>query len=391
MQITYTSPIRAHHFSYAAALERAGALRAFVTGAFRGSKRAQMPALGARLIRRDFVQTVHLATIMAQGPDSLANWLGRVANRRLDAASYKPASESDVFLHYRTSGYHTTKKLHAEGRATLCVMEEVNSHVDCCQELMKQEYEKLGLGTYRGTFQDHDLRLRAYEEVDRILCPSSFVKRSFLERGFPEERLLMVNFGFTHRPHREGVSSASKPPGVFRLLYVGQLNFRKGLRYAVEAFRLLRHPRKELVIVGPQTKVTGLEGVKIPSEVKFAGVLKGEELEAAYASASAFVLPTVEEGLALVLGEAMVAGLPVITTMNSGGDDLITDGVEGLLVPAADSEGLLEAMQKLADSPELCEQMGQAALAKSRQLGDWDAAAGRLVAALDASARDKRE
>jgi glycosyltransferase involved in cell wall biosynthesis len=308
--------------------------------------------------------------------------LGRAANRSLDAASYFPASESEVFLHYRTSGYHTTKRLHAEGRPTLCVMEEVNSHVDCCHQLMKQEYEKLGLGTYRGKFQDHDLRLRAYEEVDRILCPSSFVKRSFLEKGFPEERLLLVNFGFTHPSPCPETTSVSKPKDTFRLLYVGQLNFRKGLRYAVEAFRLLRHPRKELVIVGPQTKVTGLEGARIPAEVKFAGVLKGAELDTAYASASAFVLPTVEEGLALVLGEAMVAGLPVITTTNSGGDDLLTDGVEGLLVPAADSGALLEAMQKLADSPELCERMGHAALAKSESLGDWDAAAQRLVTAL---------
>ena len=384
VKITYTSPIRAHHFSYAQALERAEALGAFVTGAFRGSKRAQMPELGNRLIRRDLIQTAHLASIMAQAPDGLSNWLGRMANRRLDQASYRLARQSDVFLHYRTSGYFTTKRLHQEGSSTLCVMEEVNTHVDRCHELMKEEYEKLELGPYRGKFQDHDLRLRAYEEVDLILCPSSFVRRSFLEKGFPAERLLMVNFGFTHRPTGNTRPAAAKDPGIFRMLYVGQLNFRKGLRYALEAFRRLQHPRKEFVIVGPRTKVTGLENVSLPVGVTFAGVLKGTDLEKAYASATVFVLPTLEEGLSLVLGEAMVAALPVVTTTHSGGDDLIQNGIEGFVVAPAEPDQMLEALQKLADSPELCERMGRAALARSCELGDWDATAGKLVTALSA-------
>jgi glycosyltransferase involved in cell wall biosynthesis len=144
----------------------------------------------------------------------------------------------------------------------------------------------------------------------------------------------------------------------------------------------LKHPNKEFLLVGPATKVTGLEGVSLPEGVRFAGILKGAELEAAYASSSVFVLPTIEEGLALVQGEAMAAGLPLITTTHSGGEDLITDGREGFIVPPADSDALLAALQKLADSGDLCDAMAEAARAKAKLLGGWDVAAAKLVDAL---------
>ena len=86
----------------------------------------------------------------------------------------------------------------------------------------------------------------------------------------------------------------------------------------------------------------------IPEGSRFAGVLKGGELARAYAQASVLVLPTLEEGLALVLGEALSHGTPVIATINSGGSDLFMDGVEGFLTPIRDPQALSERMQRLA-------------------------------------------
>ncbi len=386
MKITYTSTNIAWHYRYAREFERLGCLKAFVTGASRWSPRADLPEIGSRIVRRDFFQNLYLAALRFKAPDVLSNRLAAFSNASIDRAAFGPAEESDVFLYYRTTGYHTTCRLHAAAKPVLCVMEEVNSHVDTCHALMKQEYERLGQGVYRPAFPDHEMRLRAYDEADCILCPSSFVKRSFLQRGFGEERLLMVNFGFTFP---EGSHQRKKDDGIFRLLYVGQLHFRKGLRYAMEAFRQLKHPKKEFWLVGPSTKVTGLEGMSLPEGVRFAGILKGEALENAYASASAFVLPTLEEGLALVQGEAMAAGLPLVTTTHSGGDDLIANGVEGFIVPPCDTEALVDAIQALADDRDLRERMGHAARLKARQLGGWDVAAKKLVDALQ-NARNAR-
>lgn len=379
MKITYTSAVRGWHHRYAAEFHKCGCLHAFVTGASRLGHEADFSDLGFKLRRHDLIQTLHLAAYRYKLPHAITLGLGRAANRQLDKASLEPASESDLFLYYRTTGTTSAETLHRRGLPTVCVLEEVNSHFEQCHGLMKEEFERLNLGSYPENEKDRELRLRAYDSADYILCPSNFVKRSFMQRGFAEDRVIMVNFGFTFPKRERQTAARAADKEAFRLLYVGQIHFRKGLRYALEAFAQLKHPNKEFVIVGPMTKFSGLQGVTIPEGVRFLGTLKGEELDQAYASATAFVLPTIEEGLALVLGEAMGAGLPLITTTHSGGDDLVTHGVEGFIVPPCNVEALRECFQELADRPDLCAQMREAALEKARRLGGWDTAAAKIM------------
>jgi glycosyltransferase involved in cell wall biosynthesis len=223
--------------------------------------------------------------------------------------------------------------------------------------------------------------LKAYETSDYILCPSEFVRRSFIEKGFAEERLLKVNFGFSAMKHStEPVTDQAKE--CFRVLYVGQLHFRKGLRYAIEAFRQLKHPRKEFIIVGARSGVTGLEKIQLPKEVSFTGTLKGAELDQQYKKASVFILPSLEEGLALVQLEALSFGVPLLITTSTGGDDIITNGVQGFIVPPADAGALREKLQEMADNKQLLEKMSQQALQTAHSYGNWDFAVNKLAGML---------
>jgi starch synthase len=83
------------------------------------------------------------------------------------------------------------------------------------------------------------------------------------------------------------------------------------------------------------------------------------------------VLPSIEEGLALVQAEAMACGCPVICSTNSGGEDLFTDGVEGFIVPIRDAAALRERMQQLAEDPGLQKTMREAALRRVQSIGGW--------------------
>jgi len=83
------------------------------------------------------------------------------------------------------------------------------------------------------------------------------------------------------------------------------------------------------------------------------------------------VLPSIEEGLALVQGQALACGCPVLASTNTGGEDLFTDGVEGFIVPVRDVEALTDRMQRLADDPALQQRMNQAALLRVRTIGGW--------------------
>ena len=99
--------------------------------------------------------------------------------------------------------------------------------------------------------------------------------------------------------------------------------------------------------------------------------MTGRDLPRWYREADVFCLLSIEEGLALVLLQAMAMGLPVIATPNTGAEDLIEDGVHGFIVPARDSEAAAPRLQQLADAPELRRQMGARARARVAEGFGW--------------------
>jgi glycosyltransferase involved in cell wall biosynthesis len=100
-------------------------------------------------------------------------------------------------------------------------------------------------------------------------------------------------------------------------------------------------------------------------------------------SSHVMVLPSIEEGLALVLGQAMACGCPVIASTNTGAEDLFSDGVEGFIVPIRDPEVLRVRMQQLADDLPLQRRMSEAALRRVRNLGGWQQYGDRWVSLLE--------
>jgi glycosyltransferase involved in cell wall biosynthesis len=250
---------------------------------------------------------------------------------------------------------------------------------------MREEYARLGLPVTGFPPGEVARRVREYELADAILCPSHFVKKSFVSEGFPAERVHVVPYGIPQPANFEGEETGRD--GTFRVLYVGQIAPRKGVRYLLEAFALLKHPKKELLLVGPRSEPSGLEDATI----RFAGVLKGDDLSRAYRAATVLVLPTLEEGLALVLGEALAHGTPVVATVNSGGEDLFQDGEEGFLTPVRDPRALADKLQRLADDPALRERMSQAARARLQALGGWERTDALLVETVRAMAAAGRQ
>ena len=106
---------------------------------------------------------------------------------------------------------------------------------------------------------------------------------------------------------------------------------------------------------------------RLPAGVVCLGQTPREALLREMSEADVFVFPSLFEGFALVILEAMAAGLPVITTPNTAGPDLIEDGKEGLIVPAGDVKALQTAMESLLNDPERAQAMGRAAHEKAKE------------------------
>jgi starch synthase len=246
----------------------------------------------------------------------------------------------------------------------ISIVEAVNSHVGFQESILKQEYQSIGLPWRPFNFSEKNRRIEEYNTADFVLLPSEFVKRSFLKAGFPEEKIIKVPYGF-NRLEDSNTSTELKDDSSFNVVYVGSISVRKGIRYLIEAFRRFRHPNKKLFIVGPVSQPSGIADLSIPDDVILTGVLKGEALEKIYKQATVFCLPSIEEGLALVLGEALSFGIPIIATENTGADDIITDGREGFIIPIKNS-------QQILDDANLYEKMRDCAVNKAKSLNGWN-------------------
>jgi starch synthase len=118
--------------------------------------------------------------------------------------------------------------------------------------------------------------------------------------------------------------------------------------------------------------------------------VRPRDMPAVYRAADVLVLPSLLEGSALVVLEAMASGLPVIVTENTGAD-AVRDGVEGFVVPARSPEAIAARIEELA-SPELRRRMGGAARARALAFG-WDAfhRAFRIAAGFDREEAEREE
>jgi starch synthase len=143
--------------------------------------------------------------------------------------------------------------------------------------------------------------------------PARHVAESFLERGFPAERLFVNPFGVSIDVFEPTPAPALTQPTI---LMTGAWSLRKGCDVLVKAWRMLRGVR--LLHVGP------VDDVPLPDDPDFIHVdaVPQQDLPRYYAQADVFALASREEGLALVQVQALACGVPIVCTSRTGGEDL---------------------------------------------------------------------
>lgn len=274
----------------------------------------------------------------------------------------------NVLIALAGSSLKTGREVQARGGRVIC--DRGSSHQRYQEAIVSEEYRRWGVKRPVNDIRDILREEKIYEMADAITVPSQFAARSFIEMGVPAERLRVIPYGVRLEVFKR---SGDPPSDRFEVLYAGTVSLRKGFPYLLEAFARLRHPAKRLRVAG--TIHPNMEGVlsRLPqSQVEFLGSVSQVRLAELMSTSHLFALPSIEEGLALVQGQALACGCPVLTSTNSGGEDLFTDGVEGFIVPVRDVEALLERMQLLADDPALQVKMSEAAIRRTQFLSGWD-------------------
>ncbi len=276
--------------------------------------------------------------------------------------------ECDVFHFLSGCGRYAQRiARHRYGAVTVC--DKGSTHVLYQDAILADEHSRWGI-PYRPPFDPRVVarELEEYEEADVILVPSQFSYRSFVEMGTPAAKLRRIPYGVDTRLFRP----IPREDDIFRVIYVGMLNLRKGLPYLLEAVAPLRLPGFELWLIGLPYQDGKPFLRKYEGSFRHFGYVKREELYKYYSQASVFVIASIEEGLATVQAQAMACGLPVIATRNTGAEDLFDDGVEGFIVPIRDPLAIREKVLYLYYHPDVRDAMSEAALRRAAQLRGWD-------------------
>ena len=205
------------------------------------------------------------------------------------------------------------------------LQQELKDHPDCASSLTR-EWE-LALPE-----EDFQHLVSECSMASHFLVASSFTRKSLVEHGTREDRISVVPYGVDLHKFTPDGSKAQSRTKRLRVLFVGRINQRKGLKYLLEAMRLLDNRDVELTICG--RVVDGLDLIRpYLSQINLRPSVGPAELVHAYQSADLFVLPSIGEGFGQVLLEALACGLPILATTHTAAPDLIHDGVEGFIIP----------------------------------------------------------
>jgi glycosyltransferase involved in cell wall biosynthesis len=314
-------------------------------GLVRSLRARQHPLLGPGHVRVFGVEEMierAAASLRLRQLEHLANERGnrvfarRVATMALDDRvkclwGFDTGSEQ-AFVHVKPAGIR-------------CVLEQSVAYPRLWAGMLVDEQQRAGadFDPSPQPYPEDDLA-RADRELalaDAVVCGSEFVRESLATAGLAAGKLHVIPYG---ADPALGQVPRTPPATPFNLLFVGHFGLRKGAFDLLAAMRELG-PEVRLTVVGHSTvSAAALQG--LGDRIRIVGKRDPADMADVYRSADALVLPSLFEGSALVVYEALMTGLPAIVTPNAG--SVVRDGVEGFVVPARQCAVLAARIAALA-------------------------------------------
>jgi glycosyltransferase involved in cell wall biosynthesis len=284
---------------------------------------------------------------------SLGRQAGRIATEKGAALlSYSYYAHS-AFSHLVGDQPRILFQLHPHPASVRSILQqERRLHPDCASSLDKE---------WELALPESDFH-RLVEEVamaQHWIAASHFTKQTLVDAGIPAERIAVIPYGIQLNVFswkREACFSR----GPLRLLFVGTLGQRKGIKYLVQALELLPPGSVELMVCGRAVDDLAIFR-KSRAAIQLYPSISAQGLLDAYRAADVFVFPSLAEGFAHVLLEAMASGLPIISTTRTAAPDLIQHGREGFIIRPGSASELAGHIEEFLRRPELVRTMGEAA------------------------------
>jgi starch synthase len=380
LTVTVAGVAGIHALDLARQLSAKGALAAYYTALPRSRTRGVPP----RLVHRHLALLLPLYAGMRGWLPISQTHLYRLVDREFDRWISRRIVQADVVHAVAGVGlYHRRAARQRFGALTVC--DSPTTHVRYQQALLTAEHAKWGAAPIDWDESKITSIEEEYAESDLILVASQFAYQSFVTRGIPESKLALVPYGVDCDEY----TPMPKADDIFRILFVGTLSIRKGLPYLLDAVAQLRWPNAELSLRGEQAPESGelLRRYRGTIPIRVVPRQPRALLKHLYSSASLLVLPSIEDGFGLVIGQALACGIPVIASANTGGPDVIEDGVTGFIIPPGDRTALQIALTNAYENRAMLTRMGAEARRRVERARGWGEYGDRIIDALAGAVR----
>ncbi|GAB3503503.1 hypothetical protein GCM10027341_32730 [Spirosoma knui] len=381
---TLTRCVTAHvgardHYQLSLALHEAGLLEQLVTEAYAPN---WLRHVAPRQARKRYCAGLPSSAVSCSAKalrlTAFARFTSQSHTHRIDQVisqrAYQEAAErqANLFL-YSYYAHWAFQQALSDTYPGQRLLFQLHPHPYSLRRLLEEEMERVPFAAQsirdEAEFQlpPHKLESLALEASLSTHCitASQFTKATLVENGVPASCIQVVPYGVDTGRFPTRV----RPPGsdVFRIIFVGRLNQRKGLADLLEAVRLLRHKPLEVVLCGRGYVDHAILRKYRELPIRLLLNLSAGELLRELHQSHVFVLPSLAEGFGHVILEAMAAGLPVITTANTGAPDILQHHRHGAIVPIRDPDRICEQLEAAIRRPDDWFQMGQEAARKARQ------------------------
>ena len=282
-------------------------------------------------------------------------WFATKVRNHLEKLELDP--EVDHFFGFNTNCLETLEML--RNRQVLTIVDQVDPGVIEEEMVIKETENWPGWAKMPGRMsKSYWDRIRAeWEMADIVLVNSEWSLEALVQQGVSRQKIIVVPLAIDLL--HDHVSRPVNIDGNLKVLWLGSVILRKGIQYLVEAARRLQNQNIEFLVAG--TLGVSKHAIQsFPPNMKLLGRITRDQLGAVYRQAHVFVLPTISDGFAITQLEAIAHGLPVVTTPNCG--RVVTDGMDGFIVPARDSQALADALARLNDDRTLLRTMSINAL-----------------------------
>jgi glycosyltransferase involved in cell wall biosynthesis len=261
----------------------------------------------------------------------------------------KGVAEDTILYTFDRAGLELMQEVKRRGGR--CVMEQTVAPFELWRSLLREEQAlfpgweaEWGAGDDLAWFGERERQ--EWLLADLIICGSDFVRDGIAAWGGPVERCCVIPYG-TESVITKIDRQRQRRPGPLRVLTVGEVGLRKGSQYVLEVAKQLQN-KAIFKMVGP-TSLTEYATHELSKYVELTGQVPRSEIASHFLWGDVFLLPSLLEGSAGVVYEALSSGLPVICTPNTG--SVVRDGHNGYIVPIRDTQAVCNRLLELIANP----------------------------------------